>query len=253
MPDAGSSERSGATNPDHDGSRMDVNLRDTLAKGIEIWTNGGWAMIPLAFSGFLLYSKAAQVRFMLWSKDFSWSRWKRRLRERKPKKFLRMGREERDLEIARLYLKSRGLKLRRKGSFADVEKIFAELRANELPPIDRNLRFMKVAMASAPLWGLLGTVSGMLKTFAGLAAGGGGDQTASNVAGGISEALITTQTGLMVALPGYFFLYYLGRRRDAFEKFIAHLETVCAQRILHRDKRMTPTPPGPIDARRQAA
>jgi len=59
--------------------------------------------------------------------------------------------------------------------------------------------------------GLLGTVMGMLTTFKGIASSGG-NQTVDMVAEGISTALITTQTGLMIALPGLF-LNMLIRRR----------------------------------------
>ena len=56
----------------------------------------------------------------------------------------------------------------------------------------------------APLLGLLGTVFGMVDTFTALAVGRGAGDTAQAVAGGISQALITTQVGLVVALPGLF-------------------------------------------------
>ena len=56
------------------------------------------------------------------------------------------------------------------------------------------------------------------------------------IAKGISEALITTETGLVVALPGMFFHYQLSRKRDRYEAFLAHLETVCTQHI-HRRRR----------------
>jgi biopolymer transport protein ExbB len=74
----------------------------------------------------------------------------------------------------------------------------------------------------------------MLATFQALATGSGGQKTMDLVAGGISEALITTETGLMVALPGLFFLYHLTRQRDRYEAFLAHLETACAQHLYRR-------------------
>lgn len=62
----------------------------------------------------------------------------------------------------------------------------------------------------APLLGLLGTVSGMVKTFTVIAEFGTGNARA--LASGISEALITTQTGLVVAVPGLFLASFLLRR-----------------------------------------
>ena len=62
-----------------------------------------------------------------------------------------------------------------------------------------------------------------------LASGAGGDKTMEMIAGGISEALITTETGLVIALPGLFFQYHLARERDRYEAFLAHLHTACTQ------------------------
>jgi len=88
---------------------------------------------------------------------------------------------------------------------------------------------MKICVGVAPLLGLLGTVTGMLATFEALASGSGGDKTMELVAKGISEALITTETGLVVALPGVFYQHLLARKYDQYKAFLAHLETVCTQ------------------------
>ena len=93
---------------------------------------------------------------------------------------------------------------------------------------------MKVCVSAAPLLGLLGTVTGMLTTFAALSEGSGGDQTMSAIAGGISEALVTTMTGLVIALPGLFFQYVLGRKFAEYRYFLDRLETMCRQRLLRR-------------------
>ena len=93
----------------------------------------------------------------------------------------------------------------------------------------RQLKLIMTFVSAAPLVGLLGTVSGMLLTFSALASGSGGDKTMDEIAGGISIALITTQAGLVVALPGYFIHYHLRRNRDEYAAFLAHVETQCAQ------------------------
>ncbi|EKD33894.1 MAG: TolQ2 [uncultured bacterium] len=67
-----------------------------------------------------------------------------------------------------------------------------------------------VLAAVAPLLGLLGTVTGMITTFDVLAVFGTGNAKA--MAGGISEALITTETGLLVAIPGLYMKGFLDRR-----------------------------------------
>jgi biopolymer transport protein ExbB len=111
----------------------------------------------------------------------------------------------------------------------DMGVRFNELHTTELASFARDLRFMKRAVSAAPLLGLLGTVTGMLTTFQALAAGSGGQKTMDLVASGISEALITTETGLVIALPGLFLQYHLTRERDRYDAFLAHLETACTQ------------------------
>ncbi len=66
----------------------------------------------------------------------------------------------------------------------------------------RDLIILAALTASAPLLGLLGTVGGMIHTFEAVASVSG--NTGSRVAAGISRALITTQFGLVVAMPGVF-------------------------------------------------
>jgi biopolymer transport protein ExbB len=70
-----------------------------------------------------------------------------------------------------------------------------------LAGIDRSAYMLSALTAAAPLLGLLGTVMGMIRTFQ--AVGGTGD-LAGGVASGVSCALITTEFGLMVAIPGVF-------------------------------------------------
>ncbi len=72
------------------------------------------------------------------------------------------------------------------------------------------LPLIGVLAATAPLLGLLGTVIGMMTTFDVLALFGTGNARA--LASGISEALITTQSGLLVAIPGFYMKSFLDRR-----------------------------------------
>jgi biopolymer transport protein ExbB len=123
---------------------------------------------------------------------------------------------------------------------------FEELRTTEIAPFDRDLRVMKICVTAAPLLGLLGTVTGMLATFGALATGSGGEKTMGLVAEGISEALITTETGLIVALPGLFFQYLLSRRLERYKVFLAHLETICTQKLYKKlSQQKTPEPTRP--------
>ncbi|MGY8690480.1 MAG: MotA/TolQ/ExbB proton channel family protein, partial [Verrucomicrobiales bacterium] len=67
------------------------------------------------------------------------------------------------------------------------------------PKLERFLPFLAVTAAAAPLMGLLGTVMGMIKTFKLITEFGTGD--AKSLSSGISEALVTTELGLVVAIP----------------------------------------------------
>ncbi|PXX90839.1 biopolymer transporter ExbB [Marinobacter vulgaris] len=78
--------------------------------------------------------------------------------------------------------------------------------------LERFLNPLGTVATIAPLLGLLGTVIGMIKVFAEIQLAGVGD--AGNLAGGISEALITTASGLTVAIPALIFHRYFIRRVD---------------------------------------
>ncbi|MCJ8499782.1 MotA/TolQ/ExbB proton channel family protein [Desulfatitalea alkaliphila] len=69
----------------------------------------------------------------------------------------------------------------------------------EVPRLERGLTFIKILAAVAPLLGLLGTVVGMINTFQSITLFGTGDPQL--MAGGISQALVTTALGLTVAIP----------------------------------------------------
>lgn len=69
----------------------------------------------------------------------------------------------------------------------------------ELPGIERGLSLIKLLAAVAPLLGLLGTVIGMISTFQSISLFGSGDPKL--MAGGISQALVTTVLGLLAAIP----------------------------------------------------
>ena len=78
--------------------------------------------------------------------------------------------------------------------------------------LDRFLNTLGTIAGVAPLLGLLGTVTGIIKAFNVIYSGGLGDPRA--LSGGISEALLTTAFGLMVAIPAYVAYRYLRGRVD---------------------------------------
>ncbi|MFC1895534.1 MotA/TolQ/ExbB proton channel family protein [Thermodesulfobacteriota bacterium] len=101
--------------------------------------------------------------------------------------------------------------LKRRSGDPEVDRfILDETVLSVIASFDRHLATIGVLAAVAPLLGLLGTVTGMIATFDVLCAFGTGN--AAGLASGISEALITTQTGLLVAIPGLYIWHFLSRR-----------------------------------------
>jgi biopolymer transport protein ExbB len=80
-----------------------------------------------------------------------------------------------------------------------IELKLSEAALKEMPGLTKGLLFIKVISVVAPLMGLLGTVTGMIKTFQVITLYGAGDP--KMMAGGISQALVTTVLGLVVAIP----------------------------------------------------
>lgn len=187
-----------------------------------IWVAGGPGMILIAINALLLFAIGMRVFVRMRAKGF----------RSVPEK------------VWRLWLEHPKYREGQIGELIDVvtssttldgtAEIFRGVRTAEIGPIERDLRVMRVCVATAPLFGLYGTVTGMLVTFGALATGTGGDKTLAAIAKGISEALITTETGLVVALPGLFFQYQLARQKERYRTFLAHLETVVTQGLYRR-------------------
>ncbi len=199
----------------------------------EIWLSGGWAMIAIAVVSLVMFALGINIYSRLSGKGFTsvsektWRRWIDHPQERRGN----IG------EILDFVTSGKTLK--------DTTNNFEEIYTTEVAPFERDLLVMKICVGVAPLLGLLGTVTGMLVTFQALASGSGGDQTMALIAKGISEALVTTETGLVIALPGLFFQYQLGRKHDRYKAFLTHLETVCTQkqyRDLQKQETVIPAP-----------
>ncbi|QTA85885.1 DUF3450 family protein [Desulfonema magnum] len=100
-----------------------------------------------------------------------------------------------------------------------LENALEEAILRELPRLERFLTTLGVLAAIAPLLGLLGTVTGMIHTFQGITVFGTSDPRM--MSGGISEALVTTQLGLAVAIPIMIVHHFFDRRA---EKIIGDME-----------------------------
>ena len=95
-----------------------------------------------------------------------------------------------------------------------VEEILYESVVETQPKVMRLLPFISVTAAVSPLLGLLGTVTGMINTFNRIKIFGTGD--AKSLSGGISEALITTEFGLIVAIPSLLLYALLSRQAKGY-------------------------------------
>lgn len=100
-----------------------------------------------------------------------------------------------------------------KPQLADLELKLDEAILQETPPLERGQPLLKLLTAVAPLLGLLGTVTGMIVTFQAITQSGGGDSRL--MADGISQALVTTVMGLVVAIPLLFLHALLASRSKA--------------------------------------
>jgi len=131
-------------------------------------------------------------------------------------------------------LSAQVLQVRHGGKSVMQDLLFVEVKqiAHEL---ERYLSTLGSMAAITPLLGLLGTVIGMIKVFSAIQAAGLGE--ASLLAGGISEALVTTAAGLGVAIPAVVMHRFLSRRVDELlidiEHHISGLIDHCAAQSVH--------------------
>ncbi|AQQ09710.1 Biopolymer transport protein ExbB [Sedimentisphaera cyanobacteriorum] len=188
-------------------------------QAVSIWLSGGWSMVAIAFIAIVMFSLSVNVQLKLSAKGFkkvkekAWRHWINH-----PKK--RQGHIGEILDF-----------VESASTVEEMRSYFEELHSRETKPFVRDLRVIKICVSAAPLLGLLGTVTGMLSTFDALAKGSGGDKTMGMVAEGISEALVTTETGLIIALSGLLFSYIITRKFESYKAFLAHMETVCTQKL----------------------
>lgn len=176
------------------------------------WLMGGWTMIPLALLSLLIYGSA--IRLLSYFSRRGWHR----LDESRWRHWVHHP-EQAQGEVGEIIRYTQD-EVR---TADEVHDRFAEVMASKLPPLDQRLGTLNRLITAAPLIGLLGTVFGMLMTFRALATGGGAMTEA--MASGISMALFPPEVGLCVALPGLALVYWIRRKRQEYEAFLARLES----------------------------
>ena len=205
-------------------------LDNDIANILHIWQAGGPLMIPLAGLCLLIYGTALQMLLYFSRRGYDkvaeadWRNWI-------------LAPEQGTGEVGEIirYTQDQA----RTGD--EVQNRFSEILSAKIPEVDRRLFFLNVLVGAAPLIGLLGTVLGMLETFRGIA--GGGSKTIDLISSGISEALITTEMGLLVALPGMMFAFLVRRKRNEYEAFLMRLESFTL--LQFKQKTDTGSPGGP--------
>ncbi len=141
----------------------------------------GYIIITLGIIALII---AVERFIVLWLTD---KRIQRQMKEKTPDKNNPLGR------ILLAYTENPGVNAETLGLKLD------EAILRELPRIKRGLRTLGILAAVAPLLGLLGTVTGIIETFQSITLFGTGDPRL--MSGGISQALVTTVLGLIVAIP----------------------------------------------------
>lgn len=185
------------------GSDLLITLRDFSSDTLDYLATGGMVMVPLAFISLWMWVLIIERLIYFYSL------------------------KQKDAAFAEILEVWEGKQMPpcRQGLRADILRKFSILQTGNPSEDKRNLQLlvmrirpslkcniMTIAVLAgiAPLLGLLGTVTGMMTTFDVLGIYGTGNVRA--MAGGLSEALLTTQTGLIVAIPGMFMAGFLERR-----------------------------------------
>ncbi len=181
-----------------------------------VWMQGGWVMFPLLIvTAYIYYQATAMIVHLN----------KARLKDNPLESWLPWIKKP---DLGKGYV---GDVIRYVVAYGYSAKTVIErvdsVKLKTLPDVNQRIALLTAVVTTTPLMGLLGTVIGMLTTFKGLAGSSG--QTVDLVASGISEALITTQTGLMVAIPGYIFISEIIRRRNQYVAFLSQVENYAIQ------------------------
>jgi len=160
---------------------------------LEAWQSvqdGGIVMIALILLSILLYRTAIGTLFFV-----------KRFSAEEVKKGLDADTKPVELEIA----------------FGQAKREFSGI-------VSRQIAYIGMLAAAAPLLGLLGTVIGMLETFESLSQRV--QETTSQVSRGVQFALVTTQAGLIVAIPAIFVIQWIKRIAKQRQQEIEHHEMV---------------------------
>ncbi len=191
----------------------------------QLWQQGGWAMYPLAFFsiaafGLILYNGLALREQALLRPEVTTA--------------LQDDLARGDVESARATcaespclaanITAAGLVRVKPGGYdaVAVEKAMEEASVEEIAGPFVAIGYLSILATLAPMVGMLGTVSGMIKAFRNIALGGMGKPEL--LADNISEALITTAVGLVVGIPAMFAFFFFKSR---YARLTSRLARIC--------------------------
>ena len=178
-------------------------MDDVLSRLYYYLNQGGVVMIPLFICSCVMWALIVERMIYFYRLE------KRDIAFHRLLPLLKQGQIPPSLDGIRALL-MRDLMARRTGN-PELDKRILEACAMTIGPrLTRFIPIIAVLAAVSPLFGLLGTVTGMITTFDVITLFGTGNAKA--MAGGISEALVTTQSGLMVSIPGLLMGALLHRR-----------------------------------------
>jgi biopolymer transport protein ExbB len=195
---------------------------ETLSRAVEFLWQGGWVMAPLIVCSVLMWALIGERLFFFHS-------------------LTRQDIQLRDaitmLEEKRSPAKTKGLRAGLVATFCRQmtghpgldKRILYHCALKQRPALGRHLAAIAVLASVAPLLGLLGTVIGMIDTFDVIAIFGTGNVKA--LASGVSVALITTESGLVVAIPGLLLGAYLYRQAYRLEMRLQEIASVLMRHV----------------------
>jgi biopolymer transport protein ExbB len=182
---------------------------------IESLQSGGWVIIPIILTSVSGWYLGLKLYLTLDSLSLKSGRLRKRIV--KPASLIAWVRtmKPRDQKTMVGAVLRNVYRVRKSGETAMLEKLDEELKFY-YPEIEKGLTTLAIMGGISPLLGLLGTVSGMVGTFKTISLFGAGNPAL--MADSISEALVTTQNGLLAALPLMLLHNFLSSRSEKLEK-----------------------------------
>jgi biopolymer transport protein ExbB len=199
---------------------------------VKIFQAGGFVMWPLLIFSIVIVALSIE-RTIFWQKNMSRQksfvqRFFTTYREYPQLKPQELSRDE-DLPLARIFMSALSLT----NPTAEDFRLALETESQaEIPGLSRFAEIFDSVITLSPLLGLLGTVTGLMNSFASLNVGSVGASNTTNISAGIGEALITTAAGLIVAIFASIMASFF---RSFYQRQLIFLQEYCGQiELIHR-------------------